>query len=61
MILLQVDLVRTRIGVMGQTVLFDFGSFYMIRCLTVHVISEQEKQWNSSSTATAGKYKPDKV
>ncbi|XP_011406766.2 PREDICTED: probable helicase with zinc finger domain [Amphimedon queenslandica] len=60
-IIVKVDLVRTRIGVMGQTVLFDFGSFYMIRCLTVHVASEQEKQWNSSSTATAGKYKPEKV
>ena len=39
----QVTLVP-RSGLLGQLVVFDFGSFIMIRGLAVHVLTEQESR-----------------
>ena len=35
---------KPRSGVLGQSVLFNFGTFYMMRCLCVHVVNEQDRR-----------------
>ena len=33
---------RPRYGLLGQVVLFNFSTFQMVRCLSAHVVNEQE-------------------
>ena len=40
---LQISL-KPRSGVLGQLVVFDFGSCYLVRGLSVHVLNEVEKK-----------------
>ena len=57
--MIQVSL-SPRPGVLGQLVLFDFSSFYLVRCITVHVISEQEDRMIKMSADTVRK-RPEKM
>ena len=53
---------KPRSGVLGQMVIFDFGNFYMIRYLCVHVINEQDRRLLSSNTQRQNKNnRPDKM
>ena len=49
-----------RPGVLGQLVLFDFSDFYLVRCITVHVVSEQEDRMIKMAANTAKK-RPEKM
>ena len=51
--------VTPRSGILGQLVLFDFGSFHMVRGLTVHVLNDQEARLLQHSQSTKAK-KPQK-
>lgn len=43
LISLQISL-KPRSGVLGQLVIFDFGSFYLARGLNIHVLNEAERK-----------------
>ena len=49
-----------RPGVLGQLVLFDFSDFYLVRCITVHVVGEQEDRMIKMAANTARK-QPEKM
>ena len=51
---------KPRSGVLGQMVIFDFGNFYMIRYLCVHVINEQDKRLLAPSTQRKFNNRPEK-
>lgn len=57
--LVQVTL-TPRPGVLGQLVLFNFSSFYLVRCITVHVVSEQEDRMIKMA-ANASRKRPEKM
>ena len=40
---LQISL-KPRSGVLGQLVIFDFGTFYLARGLSIHVLNEGERK-----------------
>ena len=51
---------KPRTGLLGQIVLFDFGSFYMLRCLSIHVINEQDRR-TLTSTQKKVRRRPEKM
>ena len=52
-------MLKPQVGVSGQLVIFDFGSFYMLRCLAVHVVSEHDRRLLPANRRTVTK--PGKV
>ena len=42
-------------GVFRQLVLFDFSSFYLVRCINVHVLSEEEGRMKKMAARSARK------
>jgi hypothetical protein len=52
-ILVKIDLVKRRRGLIRQCVLFNFGTFYMMRCISVGVYDKDDKSLISLRTSSS--------